>query len=309
MCPIRWSCACRTARNWTIPLNRASPDWGPLSDMRQHGCTASDPDGDTGWRAGVLDAWLWTRDRATLAKNGTGRWGWESMRWLEGFERCAPNWPRVCPTPAGSTSPTGCDIHEFMVRARRQPQIDWLIRATHNRCLAGVTIGGTDWRWRWSWARWLILRPGRRAGPVGGADGADRTGHAAPERRRTRDGDRAASPGRIPAGRGRAARLAFVEQPAGRHPSTKRLNGSSGAERAGVSKFFPNLQNRLPGGSLATEHPGATGTGPGRVPIIAWRIPVPDPAGADPPQLPCDAVLDPAEWQAVYVAIRRRPRR
>ena len=35
-----------------------------------------------------------------------------------------------------------CDIHEFMVRAHREPGINWLIRATHNRCLAeGDTLG------------------------------------------------------------------------------------------------------------------------------------------------------------------------
>ena len=40
---------------------------GPLSDMRQHGLyDASDPGGDTGWRAGVLTRWLWARDRATF---------------------------------------------------------------------------------------------------------------------------------------------------------------------------------------------------------------------------------------------------
>ena len=71
--PIRWSCACRTARNWTIPLNRASPDWEPLSDMRQHGLDASDlavtPDGVLGY----WTLWLWTRDRATFGEeNGAG---------------------------------------------------------------------------------------------------------------------------------------------------------------------------------------------------------------------------------------------
>ena len=48
---------------------------GPLSDMRQHGLYVHPtltvtPDGVLG----VLDAWLWTRDRATFGEeNGTGR--------------------------------------------------------------------------------------------------------------------------------------------------------------------------------------------------------------------------------------------
>ncbi len=41
--------------------------------------------------------------------------------------------------------------------------------------------------------------------------------------------------------------------------------------------------------------------------IIAWRIQYLTLLGRTTPELPCDAVLDPAEWQAVYVAIHRRP--
>ena len=41
--------------------------------------------------------------------------------------------------------------------------------------------------------------------------------------------------------------------------------------------------------------------------IIAWRIQYLTVLGRTTPDLPCDAVLDPAEWRAVYVAIHRRP--
>ena len=66
---------------------------GPLSYLRQHGLyvhptLAVTPDGVP---LGVLDAWLWARDRETF---GEDKRHWpieakESMRWLEGFERCA----------------------------------------------------------------------------------------------------------------------------------------------------------------------------------------------------------------------------
>ena len=66
---------------------------GPLSYWRQHGLyvhptLAVTPDGVP---LGVLDAWLWARDRETF---GDDKRHWpieakESMRWLEGFERCA----------------------------------------------------------------------------------------------------------------------------------------------------------------------------------------------------------------------------
>ena len=141
------------------------------------------------------------------------------MRWLEGFERCAELAARRARHLLVYVADREMRYPRIMVRARRQPQIDWLIRATHNRCLAEG-----DHRWD-RLALALVLgecahppgRPGRPGRSVV-LTVRDRTGHAAPERRRTCDGDRAASPGRIPAGRGRAARLAFVEQPAGRHP-------------------------------------------------------------------------------------------
>ena len=82
---------------------------GPLSYLRQHGLyvhptLAVTPDGVP---LGVLDAWLWTRDRDTF---GEDKRHWpieakESMRWLEGFERCAELAGE--PTPGWSTSPTG----------------------------------------------------------------------------------------------------------------------------------------------------------------------------------------------------------
>ena len=39
--------------------------------------------------------------------------------------------------------------------------------------------------------------------------------------------------------------------------------------------------------------------------IIAWRIQYLTVLGRTTPDLPCDAVLDPTEWQAIYVAIHR----
>ncbi len=41
--------------------------------------------------------------------------------------------------------------------------------------------------------------------------------------------------------------------------------------------------------------------------VIAWRIQYLAVLGRTTPELPCDAVLDPAEWQAVYVAIHHQP--
>jgi len=66
---------------------------GPLSYLRQHGLYVHPTLAVTpaGVPLGVLDAWFWTRDRATF---GEDKRHWpieakESIRWLEGFERCA----------------------------------------------------------------------------------------------------------------------------------------------------------------------------------------------------------------------------
>jgi hypothetical protein len=121
---------------------------GPLSYLRQHGLyvhptLAVTPDGVP---LGVLDAWLWTRDRETF---GEDKRHWpieakESLRWLEGFERCAELAATLPDTRLVYVADREGDIHEFMVRAQRWPSIDWLIRATHNRCLAK---GDKLWDW------------------------------------------------------------------------------------------------------------------------------------------------------------------
>jgi hypothetical protein len=113
---------------------------GPLSDLRQHGLyvhptLAVTPDGVP---LGVLDAWMWARDRATF---GEDQRHWpieakESIRWLEGFARCAELAETLPDTRLIYVTDRECDIHKFMVRAQREPGIDWLIRATHDRCLA-----------------------------------------------------------------------------------------------------------------------------------------------------------------------------
>jgi hypothetical protein len=87
---------------------------------------------------GVLDAWLWARDRETFGDDKR-HWPIEakgSRRWLEGFERGAELAATLPDTRLVYVADRECDSHEFMVRAGRWPGVDWLIRATHNRCLA-----------------------------------------------------------------------------------------------------------------------------------------------------------------------------
>ena len=197
---------------------------GPLSYLRQHGLyvhptLAVTPDGVP---LGVLDAWLWARDRETF---GDDKRHWpieakESMRWLEGFERCAELAATLPDTRLVYVADRECDIHEFMVRAGRWPDVDWLIRATHNRCLAegdklwerlakGAVLGEVTFT--------LPARPGRPSRPVVLTVRAERvTLHPKGGEPVTVTALRARE--ESPPADVRAARLAAAHQPPGRHP-------------------------------------------------------------------------------------------
>ena len=119
---------------------------GPLSYLRPlgvsvHPTLAVPP---AGVPLGVLDAGRWTRDREPF---GEDQRHWpiaakESMRWWEGVERCAELAARLPDPRLVSVADRECDRPAFRVRAQREPGLDWLIRATHNRCLAA---GGNLW--------------------------------------------------------------------------------------------------------------------------------------------------------------------
>ena len=119
-----WRCAFRTPRNWISPASRGLPGLGPLSDLRQHGLYVlplwRSPRTACRWGAGhrVLAC-----DRATL---GDDQRHWpieakESMRWLEGFERCAEWSATLSDTRLVYAADRECNIHECIIRARRWP--------------------------------------------------------------------------------------------------------------------------------------------------------------------------------------------
>ena len=155
---------------------------GPLSDLRQHGLyvhptLAVTPDGVP------LGCWMPGCGRATGRPSANKR-HWpieakESMRWLEGFARCAELAETLPDTRLIYVADRECDIHEFMVRARREPGIDWLIRATPRplpgRGRQAVEPAGSSS----TVGRGRVHPPGpaEPTEPAGGADGAGRTGH------------------------------------------------------------------------------------------------------------------------------------
>jgi hypothetical protein len=286
---------------------------GPLSYLRQHGLyvhptLAVTPDGVP---LGVLDAWLWARDRETF---GDDKRHWpieakESMRWLEGFERCAELAATLADTRLVYVADRECDIHEFMVRAGHWPGVDWLIRATHNRCLAegdklwerlaeGAVLGEVTFT--------LPARPGRPSRPVVLTVRAERVTLQ----------PKGGEPVTVTALRAREE-----SPPADVEPLDWRLLTNRPADtlaqaaellqwytsRWSIEVFFRIFKTGCRVEALQLSTLERLEPALALYLIIAWRIQYLTLLGRATPDLPCDAVLDPAEWQAVYVAIHRRP--
>lgn len=90
---------------------------------------------------GVLDAWMWARSK----KDATGKRHdpKESQRWIEGYERVAEMAAEFPTTRLVYLADREADLMPLMCRAQELGEpADWLIRASHNRCLPD---GGKLW--------------------------------------------------------------------------------------------------------------------------------------------------------------------
>ncbi|MFO1371528.1 MAG: IS4 family transposase [Candidatus Competibacteraceae bacterium] len=286
---------------------------GPLRYLRQHGLyvhptLAVTPEGVP---LGVLDAWFWTRDRATW---GEERRSWpieakESVRWLAGFERCAALAETLPDTRLVYVADRECDIHEFMVRTQRWPGMDWLIRAAQDRKLAE---GDTLWE-RLAAAPvlgevrfTLPARPNRPTRPVVLTARAERV------TLRPAGGESITVT---------ALRAQEESPPAGVEPLDWRLLSNRRADplaraakliqwygsRWSIEGFFRIFKTGCRVEALQLSTLERLEPALALYLIIAWRIQSLTMLGRVTPALPGDAVLDPAEWRAVYVAIHRQP--
>jgi len=85
---------------------------------------------------GVLDAWMWARSERDEAGRRTGPK--ESLRWIEGYERIAEIAPHLAHTRLVYVADREADILALMRCAHELgTPADWLIRAKHDRSLAG----------------------------------------------------------------------------------------------------------------------------------------------------------------------------
>jgi hypothetical protein len=126
---------------------------GPLSYEAQRGMYVHPTYAVTPQREplGVLDAWMWAREKKD--KFGARGGPKESLRWIEGYERIAEMAAEMPGTRLVYVADREADLIPLMARAQElDTPADWLIRASHNRCLpdgdklwqhttAGASIG------------------------------------------------------------------------------------------------------------------------------------------------------------------------
>lgn len=287
---------------------------GPLSHATQHGMyvhptLAVTPEG---LPLGVLDAWMWRRDPET---HGQDKRHWpieakESVRWLEGYERVAELAPRLPETRLVYVADRECDIHAFMAQAQRLGHpADWLIRAAHNRCTdteaklwdrlaAAPTLGEISFL--------LPAAPGRRAREVTQTLRVERI--------------------TLPPARGVAvevtALLAHEENPPlGEKPVVWRLLTNRPVTtledaleliewyraRWTIEVFFRIWKQGCRVEALQLSQLKRLEPALALYLIIAWRVQSLMIMGRTCPDLPCEVVFDPEEWQAAYIIGRRQP--
>jgi hypothetical protein len=254
---------------------------------------------------GVIDAWIWAREPKDVPQVK------ESMRWLEGYEVVA-DWAAPVPdTRLVYVADREGDIRALMdLAAQRGHPADWLVRATHNR----NTASGEK-----LWDRLAQTEP---VGEVEFLLPAV-LGRAARWVRQTLYAERVLLPAH-----GGAPTLAVTailareeHPPAGEQALEWRLLTNRLAEtleqlvalidwyrrRWLIAIFFRILKSgcRIEALQLGTLE---------RLEralviylIIAWRILYLVTWGRDCPDLPCDVVFDPEEWQAAWIVAYRRP--
>jgi hypothetical protein len=280
---------------------------GRLSYEAQHGLyvpptLAVTPEGVA---LGVIDAWMWARGPKEVPQVK------ESTRWVEGYEIVADLAETVSDTRLVYVADREGDLRALMdAAARRGTPADWLIRSQHNRnTLAGEKL-------------WDRLARSESLGEV------EFTLSAALDRparlvRQTLYRESVTLPARKGApGVTVTAILAREERPpAGQKAVEWRLLTNRIAEsleavveviewyrrRGLVEIFFKILKSgcrveALQLGTLERLERALV-----LYLIIAWRILHLVTWGRDCPNLPCEVVFDPEEWQAAWIVAHRHP--
>ena len=254
---------------------------------------------------GVIDAWMWARGPKDEPQVK------ESTRWVEGYEIVADLATPIPDTRLVYVADREGDLRALMdVAARRGTPADWLVRAKHNRS----TVAGEK-----LWDRLA------RSEPLGEVEFLRPAAPGRPPRvvRQTLYGQPVTLPARkgAPAVTVTAILAREAHPPVGQPAIEWRLLTNRTAEtleqvvelidwyrrRWLIEVFFRIWKSgcRVEALQLGTLE---------RLEralviylIIAWRILHLVTWGRDCPELPCDVVFDPAEWQAAWIVAHRRP--
>lgn len=257
----------------------------------------------TGVALGVVDAWMWAREPKGEAQIK------ESIRWREGYEGVADLAARVAATRLVYVADREGDIRELMdAAARRETPADWLVRATHNR---NTTTGEKLWQ---------RVERGEALGEVEFVLPAA-AGRSARLVRQALYRERVTLPPRPGASALSITAILAREEhpPAGVQAIEWRLLSNRLAEtleevgelidwyrrRWLIEIFFRILKSGCRVEALQLGSLERLERALAIYLIIAWRILHLVTWGRDCPQLPCDVVFAPEEWQAAWIVAKR----
>lgn len=280
---------------------------GRLSYEAQHGLylhptLAVTPEG---LALGVVDAWMWARGPKDQPQVK------ESQRWIEGYQRIAEWAAQVPNTRLVYVADREGDIRALMeVAAQCGHPADWLVRAKHYR---NTALGETVWD------------RVAQADPLGEVEFLlpAAPGRAARRVRQTLSAERVTLPARrgAPALAVTAIHAREQHPPVGEKAIEWRLLTNRIAEtlepvveliewyrrRWLIEIFFRILKSGCRGEALQLGTLERLERALVIYLIIAWRILHVVTWGRDSPDLPCDVVFAPEEWQAAWIVSHRCP--
>jgi hypothetical protein len=307
---------------------------GPLSDrarvgLLSHSLLAVTP---AGVPLGLLGVRTWARDPATFGTSASTRKGKpveakESGVWLDGY-RQARAAARAVPGPqVVCVSDSAGDVYECFAEAAAQGHAAaWVVRACQDRRLAG----GDAERLFATAAAAPVL--GHRAVEVAARRATTGDGRKRRQGRAARSATvtvRATTvtlrpPHRTGAALAPVTVTAVVAReespPAGTEPVEwlllTDLPAADFAAAARVIEFYAGrwwievyvriLKSGCHIEDLQLETAARVQNGLAAYLVVAWRVLFVTMAGRECPAVPCDAVFDAAEWEAVYAAVTRR---
>lgn len=286
---------------------------GPLSYAAQHGMYLHPTLAVTPERLplGVLDAWMWARDPKTHGRDKAHlRTEKESVRWLEGYARVAELAERLPETQVVYVADRECDIYAFMHQAQQSGlKAQWLIRAVHNR-----VIDADEKLWDEVGASVVL---GQVKFTLPGS-----------QKRKAREVVQTLQAQQVtltPKGKAPVTVTALLAQELAPPPGEKalvwRLLSSLPGEtleqvvqliewyrcRFQIEVYFRIYKSGCKVQTLQLGEVERLEPALALYMIIAWRVMWLTVLGRTCPDLPCDAVFDDSEWQAVFIVTEKQP--